>query len=99
MDGIMTLHEILHHTYVNKRRIIIVLKLYFVKAYDKVNWEFLLDCHSVHGYGTKWICWNRHIMRDGVVCVKLNVVTGPYFQRSKGVREGGHLSPFLTWQL
>lgn len=36
MDGIMSLHEILHHSYAPKKNGI-VLKLDFEKAYDKVN--------------------------------------------------------------
>ena len=42
MDGVLTLHEILHHTHI-KRKVGIVLKLDFEKAYDKVNWDFLLN--------------------------------------------------------
>lgn len=80
----MALHEILHHSYVNKRRTVIVLKLDFGKAYDRVNWEFLLDCHSVRWFASKWICWNRHSMLDGDICVKLNVVIGPYFPEIQG---------------
>src|SRR4051794_7773347 len=34
MDGVLTLHEVLHHTHV-KKRCGIVLKLDFEKAYDK----------------------------------------------------------------
>ena len=36
MNGILSLHEILHHTYV-KNKVGIILKLDFEKAYDKVN--------------------------------------------------------------
>ena len=36
MDGVMSLHEILNYTHV-KKKVGIVLKLDFEKAYDKVN--------------------------------------------------------------
>ena len=38
MDGVLSLHELLNYTYV-KKRVGIVLKLDFEKAYDKVNWD------------------------------------------------------------
>jgi hypothetical protein len=36
VDGIMSLHKILHHTHV-KKQVGIVLELNFEKAFDKVN--------------------------------------------------------------
>lgn len=41
MDGVMVLHEILHDTK-NRKREGLVLKLGFVKAYDKINRDFFL---------------------------------------------------------
>ena len=41
MDGIFSLHEIMHHTHV-KKQTGSILKLDFEKAYDKVNWDFLI---------------------------------------------------------
>jgi hypothetical protein len=41
MDGILSLQEIFHHSHV-KKQVGVVLKLDFEKAYDKVNWDFLL---------------------------------------------------------
>jgi len=43
MDDILALHEILHDTR-NKKKDGLILKLYFEKAYDKLNWDFLFDC-------------------------------------------------------
>jgi hypothetical protein len=34
-------------------------------------------------------------LQNGTVSVKINNVTGPYFQSAKGVRQGDPLSPFL----
>uniref|UniRef100_A0A8I7B9N1 Reverse transcriptase domain-containing protein n=1 Tax=Hordeum vulgare subsp. vulgare TaxID=112509 RepID=A0A8I7B9N1_HORVV len=94
MDGIMSLHEILHHTYAQKKKGI-VLKLDFEKAYDKVNWEFLLECHSKRNFDPRWIDWIRRILVGGTISVKLNDEVGEYFQSAKGVRQGDPLSPFL----
>lgn len=56
MDGILSLHEIMHYTHI-KKHTGVVLKLDFEKAYDKVNWDFLLACHKVRGFNDKWCGW------------------------------------------
>ena len=73
----------------------IILKLDFEKAYDKVNWDFLLECHVKRGFNQKWCGWVNQILRNGTVSVKINDEMGPYIQSAKGVRQGDPHSPFL----
>ena len=94
MDGVLSLHEILNYTYV-KKRVGIVLKLDFGKAYDKVNWDFLLECHKMRGFNDTWCGWVKQILYNGTVSIKLNSNVGPYFQSKKGARQGDPHSPFL----
>ena len=94
MDGILTLHEVLHHTHL-KKKVGIVLKLDFEKAYDKINWEFLLECHKNQGFGPTWCGWVEKILHNGTLSIKLNNETGPYFQSHKGVRQGDPYFPFI----
>ena len=51
MDGVMSLHEILHEAK-RKKQQGVVLKLDFEKAYDKVDWSYLMRCVSQRGFGT-----------------------------------------------
>lgn len=44
VDGILSLQDIMHHAHVKKQEGVILI-LNFEKAYDKVNWDFLLACH------------------------------------------------------
>jgi hypothetical protein len=37
-DGPMALHELIHHTHV-KRKVGVVMKIDFEKAYNKINWD------------------------------------------------------------
>src|SRR4051794_475278 len=62
-NGIMTLYELLRHSYV-KNKPSIALKLDFEKAYSKVNWDFLLDCHAMGGFNKNGLiglgnCWGN----------------------------------------
>jgi hypothetical protein len=94
VDGIMSLHELMHHTHV-KKHVGVILKLDFEKAFDKVNWNFLLDSQRAMGFGDFWCNKVEKILQNGTVSVKINNITGPHFQSSKGVRQGDPLSPFL----
>ena len=61
MDGIFSLHELMHHTHV-KKQVGVVLKLDFEKVYDKVNRDFLLECHRIRGFSDKWCSWTKMIL-------------------------------------
>jgi hypothetical protein len=40
MDGVMSLHEILHEA--RKKKQGVILKIDFKKAYNKIDWDYLL---------------------------------------------------------
>lgn len=76
MSGIMALHEILRETK-RKKKIGVVLKLDFEKAYDKVDWNFLFDCLSYRGFCDKRLGWMKMAVVGGTVSVKVNNQTDP----------------------
>jgi hypothetical protein len=94
MNNVLALHEILHETKL-KRKVGVVLKLDFEKAYDKVNWSFLLQCLNKSDFSDTWCEWIRMILHNGTVSVKLNNKIGSYFTSHKGVRQGDPLSPLF----
>uniref|UniRef100_A0A453T243 Reverse transcriptase domain-containing protein n=1 Tax=Aegilops tauschii subsp. strangulata TaxID=200361 RepID=A0A453T243_AEGTS len=49
----------------------------------------------MRGFNEKWCGWIGQILRNGTVSVTINNTVGPYFQSSKGVRQGDSISPFL----
>jgi len=94
MNGIMALHETLHETKRTKK-VGIVLKLDFEKAYDKMCWGFLFDNLKIRGFNEIWCAWMRKVVLGGTVSVKVNNQLGPYFVSHKGVRQGDPLYPIL----
>jgi hypothetical protein len=70
-----------------------------MRAYDKVNWQFLLDILEKRGLGGgEWLRWIKSLLFRGSVGLTINNVEGEFFQTGKGLRQGDQLSPcFLTW--
>jgi mannosylglycoprotein endo-beta-mannosidase len=64
LEGVVVLHEILHEIRVKKLKGII-LKLDFEKAYDKVNWKFMLEVLRKKNFPGKWIEWTKQIVEGG----------------------------------
>ena len=69
MDGVLSLHEILHEAR-RKKQQALVLKLEFEKAYDKVDWNFLLKCFNQKGFSDLWCRIVNDIVRNGTLCLK-----------------------------
>jgi hypothetical protein len=56
MDGVLSLHEILHETKI-KRKDSVILKLDFEKTHDKISWSFLFESMKQRGFYETWCEW------------------------------------------
>jgi hypothetical protein len=65
-----------------------VIKLDYENAYDKVNWQFLLDIIEKRGFGEKCLNWIKSVVIRGSVGLNINNVEGEFFQTCKGLRQG-----------
>lgn len=92
MDGVLSLHEIMHDTR-SKKKDGIILKLNFEKMYDKISWSFLFESLKQRGFCKKWCDWIQKVVTSGTLTVKINDSIGSYFKSKKGVRQGDPLSP------
>ena len=73
----------------------LICKLDIEKAYDSINWQFLLKVLQKMGFGPKWLGWTWSCISTTKFLVLVNGVPAGFFPSSKGLRQGNPLSPYL----
>jgi hypothetical protein len=73
----------------------VLCKLDMEKAYDHVDWNFLLYLLKRCGFGEKWSSWIKHCISSVWFSMLINGSLSGFFGSSGGVRQGDLLSPFL----
>ena len=54
LDGVLVASELIDEMK-KKKKPVFLFKIDFEKAYDSVNWDFLLDMMEVMGFGQRWM--------------------------------------------
>lgn len=72
-----------------------VMKIDISKAFDSVQWMFVLKCLSTLGFPKDTIHWIELFIMSPSFSVQVNGDLAGYFQSSRGLRQGCSLSPYL----
>ena len=69
----------------------VLCKLDLEKAYDRINWDFLLSVMQRMGFGEKWIGWIRWCISTASFSILVNGSPTGFFRSSRGfhLRNGG----------
>ena len=73
----------------------VLCKLDIEKAYDNINWKFLIAVLGKMGFKEKWLGWIKWCISTASFSVMLNGSPEGFFRSSRGLRQGDPLSPYL----
>jgi hypothetical protein len=74
---------------------LIILKLDFEKAFDKVEHEAIIHILQAKDFGQRCIKWTNELLSIATSSVLLNGVPSKVIHYKRGVRQGDLLSPLL----
>ncbi|KAG7551508.1 Reverse transcriptase domain [Arabidopsis thaliana x Arabidopsis arenosa] len=72
-----------------------MLKVDIKKAFDSINWSFILSALKALGLPEMFIGWISECITTPTFSVSLNGNSSGYFKSSKGLRQGDPQSPYL----
>ncbi|CAL1359850.1 unnamed protein product [Linum trigynum] len=97
VDNILLGHELMHYLKIKThgQKGYMALKVDMEKAYDRVEWPFLLAVLDKMGFSSMWQGWIFECLRSASFSVLMNGNPLGYFSPSRGLRQGDPLSPLL----
>lgn len=86
-ESILIVKEVAHSLQKNRCKGVI-LKLDFEKAFDTVNWDFLMDTMMEMNLGHTWCNWIRALLDSVRISILINGTPTKEFKPERGLRQG-----------
>ncbi|CAL5444250.1 unnamed protein product [Camellia sinensis] len=94
LDRVLVANEVVD-SWKKARKRSLVIKLDFEKAYDSLNWGFLLSMMINFRFSEKWVKWIKECITSSRLSVFANEAPTNEFSPQRGFKQGDSLSPFL----
>ncbi|KAJ9680330.1 hypothetical protein PVL29_019599 [Vitis rotundifolia] len=94
LDASLIANEVIDYWHKRKEKGLIC-KLDIEKAYDSINWNFLMKVLKKMGFGSRWMEWIWWCISIAKFFVLVNGVSASFFLNTKGLHQGDPLSPYL----
>ncbi|KAL0318244.1 UNVERIFIED_CONTAM: hypothetical protein Scaly_2850900 [Sesamum calycinum] len=91
-DNILMAQEMIHHVDLRYKNNNLVIKLDMSKAYDRVNWNFLLSIMEKIGFPTRFLTLIKRAIQNCWFTVLVYREMAGFFKSMRGLRQGDQIS-------
>ena len=94
-DNILLAQELLRKYHLPTTKSRSTIKVDIQKAFDTVNWQFLVDILSLMGFPIMFIGWIRECLTSPRYSININGELVGFFRSFRGLRQGDPISSYL----
>jgi len=87
------------HARIKSKQAWVALKIDMEKAYDRLEWDFIIQCFRELGFHPKWVSWIKECISTFSYSILVNGVPYGLIKPSRGVRQGDPLSLYILYYL